>query len=249
MKPLVIVKVGTTFPTLVKDYGDVEHWIQAGMGDISNPIVIVDPRLGGEMPDPQQVSGVVVTGSRAMVTDRAEWSEALAIWLRKLVMHDVPTLGICYGHQVLAYALGGDVGYHPGGVEAGTVSIRRTEQALDDDLFHGLPPLFPVQAIHWQSVRTLPLGAVLLAGNQFEPHHAFRIGKSAWGIQFHPEFSSNVMYEYICRMGPELTEAGKNVETLLGEINRTDWAALVLKRFGAIVQSQVLQMQEVAPLA
>lgn len=52
-------------------------------------------------------------------------------------------------------------------------------------LLGALPDTFDAQATHWQSVRQLTPGAVLLAGNAFEPHHAFRVGPSAWGVQFH----------------------------------------------------------------
>lgn len=238
MKKLIIVKIGNTFSELVTSYGDFEHWIQAGTGHTNNTALIIDPRRESDMPTPDDIAGVVISGSRAMVTDRVQWSEALRPWIRELLDHEVPLLGICYGHQLIADALGGEVDYHPNGVEAGTVTIKRTEQALDDELFHDLPPQFPVQAIHWQSVRHLPPGATLLAGNSFDPHHAFRVGKCTWGVQFHPEFSSNIMYEYLCRLGPELAECGQDVETLLNRVSRTDWASLILKRFGMLVLRQ-----------
>lgn len=241
MKKLIIVKAGNTFSDLVSSYGDFEHWIQAGTGHTSNAVLVIDPRKESDMPELAEIAGVVISGSRAMVTDRHTWSEALKAWIRDLFREEVPMLGICYGHQLIADALGGEVDYHPRGVEVGTVTVRRTEQAMDDELFHDLPPQFPVQVIHWQCVRQLPAGATLLAGNGFDPHHAFRMGKCTWGVQFHPEFSSNIMYEYICRLGPELTDSGKDVEALLNRLNRTDWAALILKRFGMLVRSQIRQ--------
>ncbi len=246
MKKLIIVKIGSTFSDLAKSYGDFEHWIQAGTGRTDNAVVVIDPRGDAALPAPDDIAGVVISGSRAMVTDRAHWSEALKTWITRLIDDDVPLLGICYGHQLIAAALGGEVDYHPRGVEAGTVTVRCTEQAMDDALFRELPAQFPVQAIHWQSVRRLPAGAVLLAGNDFEAHHAFRIGKCAWGLQFHPEFSSNIMHEYLCRLGPELSKDDREVETLLNRVNRTDWAALILKRFGMLVREQSLRMQETA---
>jgi GMP synthase (glutamine-hydrolysing) len=246
MKKLIIIKIGNTFSDVAKNYGDVEHWIQAASAHTISAVLVVDPRRESDMPSPSDVAGVVIAGSRAMVTARTEWSEALRAWVRNLFAHDVPMLGICYGHQLIADALGGEVDYHPRGVEAGTVTVNRTDDALDDELFHDLPTHFPVQVIHWQSVRQLPPGAVLLAGNSFDPHHAFRMGKCTWGVQFHPEFSSNIMYEYICHLGPELSAGGKDVEMLLNRVNRSDWSALILKRFGMLVRRLNENMREPA---
>ena len=69
------------------------------------------------------LAAVVVTGAHDMVPEHALWSETASAWLRELVGRQVPTLGICYGHQLLAHALGGEVGYHPRGSEVGTVSV------------------------------------------------------------------------------------------------------------------------------
>jgi GMP synthase (glutamine-hydrolysing) len=236
MKKLIIIKIGNTFADVAKSYGDAEHWIQAAMGQTSSTVLVVDPRKESDLPALEDISGAVISGSRAMVTERNGWSDALREWVRKLFAHDVPLLGICYGHQLIADALGGEVDDHPRGVEVGTVTVSRTDDALDDELFHDLPQHFPVQVIHWQSVRQLPPGAVVLAGNSFDPHHAFRMGRCTWGVQFHPEFSSNIMYEYICHLGPELKAGGRNVEILLNRVNRSDWSALILKRFGLLVR-------------
>ncbi|MGV3740765.1 MAG: glutamine amidotransferase [Burkholderiaceae bacterium] len=246
MKKLIIVKIGNTFSDIAKSYGDFEHWIQAGTGQADNSVAVIDPRVKDELPHPDGIAGVVISGSHAMVTERAHWSEALEAWIAELIAYEVPLLGICYGHQLIAAALDGEVDYHPRGVEAGTVTVRCTEQAMDDALFHDLPLQFPAQTIHWQSVLRLPPGAVLLAGNSFEPHHAFRIGECAWGVQFHPEFSSNIMHEYLCRLGSELSDDDRVVEALLNRVNRTDWAALILKRFGTLVREHSLRAQEAA---
>jgi GMP synthase (glutamine-hydrolysing) len=92
-----------------------------------------------------------------------------------------------------------------------------------------------VHAVHRQSVRQLPANAVLLAGNDFEPHHAYRIGRSAWGVQFHPEFSAHVMSAYIDQLKDELAKGGRCATSLLGSVRETKWAGLILQRFGDIV--------------
>ncbi|MGV3742669.1 MAG: glutamine amidotransferase [Burkholderiaceae bacterium] len=235
MSTFIILKTGHTYPSIAGNFGDFEHWIQSGIDVGAMPIQITDPRIEDNFPAMDRVAGVIVTGSRCMVTDREAWSEASALWLRRLVESDVPVLGICFGHQLLAHAMGGDVDYHPDGIEIGTVTIRCTEFAAADALFHGLPGELHVHAVHRQSVRRLPANAVLLAGNNFEPHHAYRIGNSAWGVQFHPEFSQEVMSAYIHQLAPDLTKGGKKVADLLGAVSETEWAGLILKRFGEYI--------------
>ncbi len=235
MSTFIILKTGHTYPSIAKNFGDFEHWIQSGIDVGAMPIQVTDPRTEDGFPAMDKVAGVIVTGSRCMVTDREAWSEASALWLSRLVESDVPVLGICFGHQLLAHAMGGEVDYHPEGIEIGTVAIRCTEFAAQDALFRGLPDELRVHAVHRQSVRRLPSDAVLLAGNEFEPHHAYRIGNSAWGVQFHPEFSEEVMAGYIRQLGPELTKSGKNADELLDGVRMTEWAGLILKRFGEFV--------------
>jgi GMP synthase (glutamine-hydrolysing) len=238
MSTFIILKTGHTHPCIAREFGDFEQWIRSGIDVGAMPVQISDPRSEDIFPAMDKVAGVVVTGSRSMVTDRAPWSEASALWLRRLVESDVPVLGICFGHQLLAHAMGGDVEYHPEGIEIGTVSVRCTEFAAQDELFRGLPPELRVHAVHRQSVRRLPPNAVLLAGNDFEPHHAYRIGRSAWGVQFHPEFSTDVMTAYIRQLAEDLSNAGRNVDSLLRSVRETEWAGLILKRFGEIVLSR-----------
>ena len=91
-----------------------------------------------------------------MVTDRHDWSERSAGWLREAAHEGLPLLGICYGHQLIAHALGGEVGWHPEGREMGTVEIERLAPSNDDPLFGGLPGRFAAQATHLQSVLRAP---------------------------------------------------------------------------------------------
>jgi GMP synthase (glutamine-hydrolysing) len=173
-----------------------------------------------------------------MVTDRAPWSEALAAWLREAVAAQIPVLGICYGHQLLAHALGGEVEYHPGGIELGTVPVRVTGHAVDDALFGGMPEVFPAQAVHRQSVRRLPPGAVLLAENEFEPHHAYRVGSAAWGVQFHPEFSPLAIASYIEHLAGPGQNSALSAAGLLAQVFPTPQAASILKRFAMVASNR-----------
>jgi GMP synthase (glutamine-hydrolysing) len=226
-KPLVIVKVGSTYPDIAAELGDFEHWIAAGLPEDAPPVTVVDPRAGDALPAADAVAGVIVTGSHSMVTDREPWSEQVAAWLRGAVAAELPVLGICYGHQLLAHALGGEVTNHPRGIELGTIEVERTEAAQNDPLFAALPQRFAAQSAHRQSVRRLPEGAVLLAGNRFEPHHAYRVGDRAWGVQFHPEFSAAATAAYVRAVGTAAEPAPP--------VGPSEASATVLQRFAEVV--------------
>jgi GMP synthase (glutamine-hydrolysing) len=236
-RPLAIVKAGETFGPLREARGDFEHWISAGLGPVGLPIVVLDPRRGDTLPPPQQLSGAIVTGSHAMVSHREPWSEATGAWLAQLVGHGTPLLGICFGHQLLAHALGGEAGDHPGGPEIGTVGIALAPEAADDPLLKALPARFDAQVVHWQSALRLPAGAVRLAGNAFEPNQAFRVGPRAWGLQFHPEFDDEVMRGYIERLAGTLRERGLDPAALQGRVAATPAAAGLLRRFAGIAEA------------
>ncbi|RYY94830.1 MAG: glutamine amidotransferase [Comamonadaceae bacterium] len=230
-RPLVIVKAGDTFDALRQSRGDFEHWVLQGFGDTPLSVVVLDPRRGDILPPPHLLAGVVLTGSHAMVSHREGWSESTAAWLAGVVAHGTPVLGICYGHQLLAHALGGEADDHPGGLEIGTVQVKLTSAATDDALFHDLPAEFPAHVVHRQSALRLPPGAVRLAGNDFEPNQAFRVGECAWGVQFHPEFDAVTMRGYVDALAKDMRSEGRDPAALRGAVTETPIAAQLLGRF------------------
>lgn len=235
--PILILKTGSTHDHVRQRLGDFEDWIAAGLRAGGAEVRVHDARTGTPPPAPGAVAGVVITGSHAMVSERAPWSEALLPWLRSAVQGQTPVLGICYGHQLLAHALGGAVDHHPEGVEIGTVTVERHTAATGDPLLGELPDTFPAQAVHWQSVRRLPPGAVLLAGSAHETHHAFRVGPCAWGVQFHPEFSVDALRAYLDGLAPGLAEAGHDAAAIAAALRPCPDAASVLPRFARIALS------------
>lgn len=235
MKSLYIIKAGSTFATEVERLGDFEEWVWRGLGDMPCPVAVVNAEAGEALPAPELCAGAVVTGSHAMVTDNLPWSVAIERWIRELIAASVPFLGICYGHQLLGRAAGGEVGYHPQGREAGTVSIELTPEGEHDPLFDGIPARFAAHATHSQSVLQLPDGALRLAFNGFELNHAFRVGESAWGVQFHPEYTREIMAAYL-QEGSAGSGASHNETAVLDE---TPLAGRVLTNFASFVSRRL----------
>ncbi|WP_458526914.1 glutamine amidotransferase [Onishia taeanensis] len=234
---LLLIKTGDSFPDVVADHGDFEALFQARLPD--HTLSVWDARGTIPPPDHEAYDGVLITGSHAMVSDAEPWSEALKPWLREACERNLPLLGVCYGHQLLAEALGGRSGYHPAGREVGTFEIALTEAGRGDPLFGTLPARFPAHLTHAQSVLTPPAGAVVLARNPHDPYQALRLGPRQWSVQFHPEFTAPVLRAYLEHQREGLAEAGQNVDALCEGIDDTPMASGLLSRFATSVSDAI----------
>lgn len=231
----LIIKTGRTYEAIRDLHGCFEDWMMAGLGVGRDRVEVVNVFDGGLLPAQLDgIAGVVITGSPAMVTDRQPWSEAVARWLAYRLREkrtDVPMLGICYGHQLLAHALGGRVDFNPRGREIGSVPLHACPALVDDPLLGGLGFPLVAHVTHLQSVLELPPDAVLLASSEREPHHAFRIGDRVWGVQFHPEFTDEIMRSYIDILGERMAGEGLDPVPVRASVRAAPDASRVLRRF------------------
>jgi|SRR5690606_22942687 len=235
-KPLLIARTGSTFSAIREKRGDFDDWFLERFRQLGVTAEVWVANGADRLPNADDYQAVVVTGSPAMVTDREPWSEALAVWLRNAAEAGLPMLGVCYGHQLLAHAFGGEVGYHPKGREIGTHEVQLQDAASDDSLFGGMPSRFVAHLTHAQSVLRLPEQAVLLASNAYEPHQAFRIGERAWGVQFHPEFDAEIMASYLAHFRNQLEQEGTDPEVLLNAVREAPEATSLLARFAQFAE-------------
>jgi GMP synthase (glutamine-hydrolysing) len=187
------------------------------------------------LPEAEDLAGIVITGSAAMVSDREDWSERTAEWLAQAVTKGIPALGICYGHQLLAHALGGRVGPNPEGRQIGTVTTQLVNSAEDDPLLKHLPRFFDVQTSHSEVVLEMPQDAERLATSPLDDNFSIRFAEKVWGVQFHPEFSGSVMSDYIKIRAEAIRQEGHNPEELLNKVKDTDRAQSVLQRFSELL--------------
>lgn len=237
-RKLILLKAGSTFPDVAARLGDFDAWLLPGLNLPADRIKVVEIWRDAPLPEPEDCAAVIMTGAHAMLTDRQPWMRRALAWLPRLVAAEVPFLGICFGHQMLAEAMGGHVDFHPNGREIGCVDLNLHPASADDLLFHDLPRQFPALAVHAQSVRSLPPDAILLAGNEFEPHHAFRIGGQAWGIQFHPEFNQERMNAYVHHLAQQICAAGQDCGQIRARLCDTPIAACLLPRFAAMARAR-----------
>jgi GMP synthase (glutamine-hydrolysing) len=235
MKKLLILKLGSTLPRIVTRRGDMEDWFMAGLGLDASQVQVFDPRRNADFPPVDQLAGVLMTGSHDMVTERLDWSEQTAGWVRKAVETGLPTLGVCYGHQLLAHAFGGQVDNNPCGTQLGTTTIQLLPEGQADSLLGGLGTEFDAQVAHTQSVLTLPEGATRLAFDDWDANQSFRIGQTAWGVQFHPEMDANIVHTYLQAEKAFLKTKGQDPEKMLATVRETPVAAQLLPKFARLL--------------
>lgn len=221
MKRVLLLKPGVTSSKAV--LGDYESWFgeaTAGLATM-HPIEL---HAGERAPSLNGFDAVIMTGSPLSVTEPAPWVVEAA---EVLVTAKVPVLGVCFGHQLLAWRLGAEVRRNPLGLELGTVTVSLTEQGRVDPLFDGLPTNAEVQATHFDEAAALPDGATLLATNTACPVQAFRHG-SRWGVQFHPEMNAASIRFAI---GNEKTIDESRRRQLDTSAKDTPWGARILRNF------------------
>jgi len=236
LKPIALIKTGSTIEQIKSQHGDFEDWFAEGMG-ISD-LLQIDVFRQQPLPAAETLAAIVITGSASMVSAREDWSERTADWLGKAVQKGIPALGVCYGHQLLAHALGGRVGLNPGGRQIGTVTAQRYDFAANDPLIGGLPQTFAAQTSHSEVVLELPPGAERLATSPLDDNFAIRFAENVWGVQFHPEFSVPVMSKYIQYRAEAIREEGLSPERLLEKTTDAEDAKTVLRQFAAMYRER-----------
>jgi GMP synthase (glutamine-hydrolysing) len=168
-----------------------------------------------------------------MVTDKEDWSERTADWVRVVIDAGTPLFGVCYGHQLMSHALGGEVAYHPKGREIGVLPITLTPDAAGDVVLGDFPANFSVNLTHEQSVVRLPPGATVLGGSDHDPFQIVRYGPRAMSVQFHPEFTPTIMNHCVARRTEVLSGEGFDVPALLAGLEPTPHALRLLRQFMA----------------
>jgi GMP synthase (glutamine-hydrolysing) len=159
-----------------------------------------DVELGVFPGDLDAHDAFLVTGSKYSAYDGLPWIERLLDMLRDLHARQTPLLGICFGHQAVAQALGGEVRANPQGWEVGVRHITWNAEGrrwLNDWKDVDVPdPLHLLQS-HQDAVLRPPPGATVLAGSACTAHEILAIGDHVLTVQGHPEFQPATVAELI----------------------------------------------------
>lgn len=156
--------------------------------DAGAELDVVRPHAGEALGELASYDGVVVLGGEMSADDDATvpWLGPLKEQLRALVAAEVPLLGICLGHQLVAVALGGRVEPNPAGQTVGLQPVGWVAGVEDDRLF---APRRGARVLQWNNdiVVEAPDGTTTLATAPDGSLQVARFGVAAWGTQAHPE--------------------------------------------------------------
>jgi GMP synthase-like glutamine amidotransferase len=160
---------------------------------ITTPYTVHHPYRGDHLPEVVNISALIIMGGAMGANDDARYPFLfdLKTLIRSIVAARIPYLGVCLGGQLLAAALGAEVVSNRW-EELGTLDVSLTSEGRKDRLFEGIAEEFKSFQWHHDSF-DIPVGGVLLASSAACPHQAFRLGETAWGVQFHPEVTEAII--------------------------------------------------------
>ena len=153
-------------------------------------------------------------------------------FIKYLLEKDILTLGICFGHQLLAYNLGVKIVKDKKQQETGSFSISLTNIGKSSFLFKGLPQKFIAQLGHKDSLEKLPKDSILLAKSAKCKVESFQYKRNIYGIQFHPELSvKDVIFKL--NLYPDYSSIEK-IENTIKKLKPSPLATKILKNFCSV---------------
>lgn len=210
----------------------VEHEADAGLGLIGErlhaagvDVRTVGPDAGPEVPDSLAgVDGLIVLGGSTgpLDDDRAPHLASTRRLMRAALDEGLPLLGVCLGAQMLAVVAGGEVARAAGGGEVGVSALHATDAAASDPLLHDLPPDLRAMQWHFLEVTGLPSGSISLCASERCANQAFRVGQTAWGLQFHLEATPQTAVDWTAAGEEDLAAVGLSASDVVAQAAAAD---------------------------
>lgn len=222
-----ILAAGNTPEELRGDYGSYAEMAIELLSLSENKFTYeVFDVLNNIFPDStSDADGWLITGSRCSVCDNLPWMVRLMKFIKENFEQGRPVVGICFGHQIMAKAMGGDVSKYQGGWGVG---VHAYERVTAHDQYQRIPPSFFLNAMHEDQVSDLPEFAEVVATSSFCQYAALEYQGIMLSVQAHPEFTSD--YEKaLIRLRAGSTIPTPLVEPALKSISHTktnslEWA-------------------------
>lgn len=201
MKTLGLLETDTLYPDLLPDYQSYGTMFRRFFTSLGGGFQYRFYQIQqGQLPaSADECDAWLITGSKSGVYDEHGWIAGLYDWVQQAHAGGARLIGVCFGHQLLAHALGGHAARSPKGWGIGVHTTRVVQRPmwLNDNLSH-LRLIYS----HRDQVEQLPPGARLLASSEFCENAAFYIGQQVLSFQGHPEFTA----EFTRRLLPRRRE-------------------------------------------
>lgn len=208
-----ILAAGTNSGVLLEQFGSFALMTEQMLTDAQFSFYQWDVRLGELPQSVHECDGWVITGSPASAYEPLEWIANLEALVRAIDQAGMPLIGICFGHQLIAQALGGVVTKADAGWGLGVDIYQPT--AAGQALLGGNP--LALHIIHQDQVAVLPERAELLAGSAFCQNGVLRYDQHIFTVQAHPEFGREYMFAELPAIVPDYltpADAEKGLRTL-----------------------------------
>jgi len=211
-----ILMTGHAIPEFEKDFGDYDKLFARLLAGHGFEFVDFDIEGGVFPPGPEAADGWLITGSRHGAYEDHPWIPPLEQLIRDIYADGRPLVGVCFGHQIIAQALGGKVEKFGGGWSVGrtTYEIDGHETALN--------------AWHQDQVTEVPDGAEVIGSSDFCANAALLYGNKVYSVQPHPEFTAPMVDMLVKRRGkgvvPDALLAGASTQ-LDAPVDNADIAA------------------------
>lgn len=174
--------------------------------------------INGEMPDSiDDCDGWLITGSRHGAYERLDWMLSLESFIRTLYEAKKPLVGICFGHQIIAQALGGMVAKSDKGWGIGLhqykVDVAQPWMSAENSL---APEKIGIYAFHQDQISQLPAAATVFISSDFCPYAGLTYGDSIFSVQGHPEFEASYEHALIDMYGGNIVPESVTAKALVG---------------------------------
>ena len=181
--------------------------------DLGHRLVFIRPNEGDAIPaDASDIDALVIMGGAGSAGSDEGWIASAKELVRTLDAAAMPVLGICLGAQIVAHALGGEVGSVEAGYQFGLADIALTPAGRDDPLFAGLGWTHVQMHHHGEAITTLPDGAKSLAKSGDTAVQAFAKGLRTYGFQFHPECTRQRLTSWCSTEASFMDQAGLTLD-------------------------------------
>jgi GMP synthase-like glutamine amidotransferase len=194
MPNITIIETGVLSPANRARHGSLPQMFERLLGEADPSASFATVRLmdGEALPDPTSLEAILLTGSAAGVYDDLDWIAPLERFVRAAYDAKIPMAGICFGHQLIAQALGG--------------TVRKSEKGwgIGRHVYEIVPgngvidgKTIAIAASHQDQVIELPTGATTIFHSEFTPHAGILYANgTAMSVQPHPEFTT--AFAHVC---------------------------------------------------